>query len=551
MVAPILIAFEEKVFLIVFDFEEGEEYEICFDIASNGRPSANVVLKAVRGLSVAGSSGGGTTIIPDNYVHETIYAEELDNLHTPTGNNNIAPNTYVRITTSYIPTDNFTALWVYPHLPYGPTGGNVPPGSNYQASMSVDNFIIRKVNQSQYGISPDALICDEDIQLYASGGQQYTWTSISGDPVSTLSCDACSNPIASPANTTTYAVEIVDTNFCNPVTREVTITVDCDQVCIPDPDFSFTNEGCNTYQFSGTENGMNTTNQFLWDFGDPASGVNNQSSLQNPIHLFTSLGSYEVCLTTTCENFQSQTFCQTIVVNTTLSPISVSTSISNPDCENNPCGYSIDLIPDAGVTLPITTIYTNLNSGIQSNVTGTTINNLCQGTYQIQMTDANCGIFETELEISCSPCLNASINMIDYDGCEGDGYSIDLEGITYNENNPTGSDTLYGQSFDGCDSILIVDLTFSDCSCPPSVLDTTYTGCEGDGFSITLNGILYDENNPTGNDTLTAQAFNGCDSIIQVDLSFQNCSCLPSILDTSYVGCEGDGFNITLNGIFV
>jgi PKD repeat protein len=33
-----------------------------------------------------------------------------------------------------------------------------------------------------------------------------------------------------------------------------------------------------------------------WDFGDPASGLNNTSSLQNPSHVFTSPGAYIVCL---------------------------------------------------------------------------------------------------------------------------------------------------------------------------------------------------------------------------------------------------------------
>ncbi|MDX1910566.1 MAG: PKD domain-containing protein [Saprospiraceae bacterium] len=34
-----------------------------------------------------------------------------------------------------------------------------------------------------------------------------------------------------------------------------------------------------------------------WDFGDPASGVSNQSTARNPAHTFSSPGAYEVCLT--------------------------------------------------------------------------------------------------------------------------------------------------------------------------------------------------------------------------------------------------------------
>lgn len=38
---------------------------------------------------------------------------------------------------------------------------------------------------------------------------------------------------------------------------------------------------------------------WLWDFGDPASGVNNTSTEQNPLHVFTSNGGYQVTLIVT------------------------------------------------------------------------------------------------------------------------------------------------------------------------------------------------------------------------------------------------------------
>ena len=52
-----------------------------------------------------------------------------------------------------------------------------------------------------------------------------------------------------------------------------------------------------------------------WDFGDPASGANNLSFIQNPSHLFNIAGSYNVCLTihgtdSTCFDM----ICKTIIV---------------------------------------------------------------------------------------------------------------------------------------------------------------------------------------------------------------------------------------------
>ncbi len=46
----------------------------------------------------------------------------------------------------------------------------------------------------------------------------------------------------------------------------------------------------------------NAPTSWLWNFGDPASGVNNTSTLQNPIHTFQNQGSYTVTLTATNSN---------------------------------------------------------------------------------------------------------------------------------------------------------------------------------------------------------------------------------------------------------
>ncbi len=49
---------------------------------------------------------------------------------------------------------------------------------------------------------------------------------------------------------------------------------------------------------------------WLWNFGDPSSGVNNTSSLQNCSHTFSSTGSFNVCLTVTDSNGCSATYCK-------------------------------------------------------------------------------------------------------------------------------------------------------------------------------------------------------------------------------------------------
>ncbi|MEX2484615.1 MAG: hypothetical protein WED10_08645, partial [Brumimicrobium sp.] len=125
-----------------------------------------------------------------------------------------------------------------------------------------------------------------------------------------------------------------------------------------------------------------------------------------------------------------------------------------------------------------------------------------------------------------------------YDGCEGDGYSVDVNGTTYDEANPTGTETITGGAADGSDSTVVIDLTYK----PNSTGSETYSGCEGDGYTVDVNGTTYDEANPTGTETLTAA--NGCDSIVTIDLEF-----LPNSTGSeTYSGCEGDGYTVDVNG---
>ena len=70
-------------------------------------------------------------------------------------------------------------------------------------------------------------ICDS-VQLSASGASFYTWA-----PSSSLSCDTCSNPVASPAVTTTYIVTGSDSSGCFD-TAEVLVEVNANNSCADD-----------------------------------------------------------------------------------------------------------------------------------------------------------------------------------------------------------------------------------------------------------------------------------------------------------------------------
>jgi PKD repeat protein len=64
-------------------------------------------------------------------------------------------------------------------------------------------------------------------------------------------------------------------------------------------------------------NGGGTITSWSWNFGDPGSGSNNVSNIQNPAHLFSAAGSYNVCLTIQgADSLCFDIFCQTIIVGT-------------------------------------------------------------------------------------------------------------------------------------------------------------------------------------------------------------------------------------------
>jgi len=124
------------------------------------------------------------------------------------------------------------------------------------------------------------------------------------------------------------------------------------------------------------------------------------------------------------------------------------------------------------------------------------------------------------------------LNEIVHNGCEGDGFSVVVDSILYDETNRTGFVQLTGAN--GCDSTISVDLTFLESSSNEIV----HSGCEGDGFSMIVNSVLYDETNPTGRETLINAV--GCDSIIDIDLNFA----VPSDTLIDVMACAGDGFSI-------
>jgi PKD repeat protein len=131
------------------------------------------------------------------------------------------------------------------------------------------------------------------------------------------------------------------------------------------------------------QNGGGNITTWLWDFGDPGSGLNNTSPAQNPSHTFAAAGSYMVTLTVTNSNgcYSSKT----IQVDITTQPVASFTVSGN--CEGNPVQFT-----NTSTTPPATTIVSynwDFGDGGTSNVANPQHTYSAYGTKNVSLTVVN------------------------------------------------------------------------------------------------------------------------------------------------------------------
>lgn len=116
--------------------------------------------------------------------------------------------------------------------------------------------------------------------------------------------------------------------------------------------------------------------------------------------------------------------------------------------------------------------------------------------------------------------------------CEGS--TITIGGVLFDQ---TNTSDLFNVAGSDCDTIFDVDLTFVG----SSMINITGTFCSD--FDTIINGNVYDINNPADTEIIPGGNYLGCDSIIVVDLQFDNG---VEIIRTDTL-CEGN--SITIGGV--
>ncbi len=185
----------------------------------------------------------------------------------------------------------------------------------YSFTLTADDQVCPTPAVSTYGFdvtvvgsttaSADDVICgDQQAQLTVSGGNEFGWTVLSGDPMQigvNFSCDSCDNPIATPTITTTYLVTSDLASTCNN-----TDTVTIERV----PDFT---------AFAGPDTTICVVDSIpLFAFGDSAynysydwnyASTMNFDTLANPLAAPTTTTTYSVTVSSDlgCEKTASAT----------------------------------------------------------------------------------------------------------------------------------------------------------------------------------------------------------------------------------------------------
>ena len=175
-------------------------------------------------------------------------------------------------------------------------------------------------------------ICLDDGTVYTDmstigGGaaiSTWSWTFGDGSPISTIQ-----NPNHNFPSATTYNTQLIVTS-----SQGCIDTIIQPVVVLPGPTAGFMSDDWtgNINQTIGfTDQSTNGATSWYWDFGD--GSVDSTSTLQNPSHIYTQGGFYDVCLIVTDINGCTDTICRSEIISM---PPDVPTGFSpNGDGEND------------------------------------------------------------------------------------------------------------------------------------------------------------------------------------------------------------------------
>jgi hypothetical protein len=214
-----------------------------------------------------------------------------------------SPSTGLSCTSCQNPTANPTVTTTYTVI-----------ASDANACSGTDTVTIYVNALPVVTVTADTSVCDgSSVQLNVTGGSSYIWTPSIG-----LSNATISNPVATPASTTTYSVSVIDSNGC---TGSASMTITVNSL----PTVTVTQD---TAICAGSSVQLNATggNAYLWT---PSTGLSN-ATISNPVATPSITTSYTVAVTDAngCSNIGNVTVTINPLPVVTLAPL---TSVCDSD----------------------------------------------------------------------------------------------------------------------------------------------------------------------------------------------------------------------------
>lgn len=226
------------------------------------------------------------------------------------------------------------------------SGGGYPPGSYSVMTTDINGCAVSTItvasSPSVTSLFTNTTVCVGAATTFTdnsstTSGTISSWSWDFGDPASAPNnTSTLQNPTHIFSAAGTYNVILVSTasTGCS-ATTTIQVTVNP----LPTPSFVY-NQVCQdvlvNFTSTSTVAAPSTITGTAWNFGDPASGGNNTSTLSNPSHTFTGVGNYVVTLVVTTSGGCTQTTTQTITVSPQVSAAFIATSV----CPNSPMQFT-------------------------------------------------------------------------------------------------------------------------------------------------------------------------------------------------------------------
>ena len=218
-----------------------------------------------------------------------------------------------------------------------------------------------------------------------------------------------------------------------------------------------------------------------WDFGDPGSGINNSSTLSNPSHIYSNVGTYTVTLFVRHNDNRTDTSWKTISI---VARPQVALGADRTICAGDSTTF------DAGACFGCTYLWKNLGTGLPVD-NSQTFRTGQAGTYAVIVTNSNnCSGTDT-VQLITTSVPSVTNNPLSKSICSGDSTDIALtsnvNGTTFHWTVSLTSGNITGFS---ADSGLIINQILIDNGASAGIVTYSITpkvgNCEGNPVNYTV-----------------------------------------------------------------